>query len=243
VHLELAVVKVAKYGVSPAGDTVEIAERPSGGMSVVVVDGQGSGEAARTISASVATKAAGLIAEGVRDGAAARAVHDYLYSHRRAKVQASLAILSADLAERKLLASRNTACPALYLGEGADEIADEEALVIGVHRMIRPSIAQYPLQPGSALVTYTDGVHQAGRGKGRMLRPEQAAAVLRDAWGQGADGMARALLAAALEADGGRPADDMTVAVLRIEPDEGGERIRSITARYPLGSDPPPSMG
>ena len=39
-HLDIAVAKVRKYAVPESGDTIETIERPGGGISIVVVDGQ-----------------------------------------------------------------------------------------------------------------------------------------------------------------------------------------------------------
>jgi hypothetical protein len=50
-----------------------VVERPNGGLSVVLADGQSSGRGAKAISLLVVRKVIGLLAEGVRDGAAARA--------------------------------------------------------------------------------------------------------------------------------------------------------------------------
>ena len=47
-------------------------ERPHGGLSIVLVDGQRSGRSAKKISNVVARKAVQLLAEGVRDGVVAR---------------------------------------------------------------------------------------------------------------------------------------------------------------------------
>ena len=55
--LELAVAKVGKYATNESGDTVEVVERPHGGLSVVIVDGQRSGKSAKAISNIVARKA------------------------------------------------------------------------------------------------------------------------------------------------------------------------------------------
>lgn len=238
-RLDLAVLKVAKYGVSTGGDTVEVTERPAGGLTAVIVDGQGSGPAAKNISSSVATKAIALIAEGVRDGAAARAVNDYLYSHRRAKVQASMAILSADLLEGTLVFSRNTASPGIFVaGDGRVETDEEEAPVIGVHRMVRPRIRQVPLEAGAALVTFTDGVSCAGRGAGARLGLAEIVQLVQGAWPRGAEAMARSLLERALAADRGRPADDMTVAVLKAEPLGEEGPIREMRVSYPVPAAP-----
>jgi hypothetical protein len=77
--LHVAVAKTPKYATSESGDTLEMIERPGGGLSFVLVDGQRSGRSAKAISNLVARKAISLLAEGVRDGAAARAASDYLF--------------------------------------------------------------------------------------------------------------------------------------------------------------------
>ena len=39
-EVQIAVAKVNKYAVSESGDTLEVVERPSGGLSVVLADGR-----------------------------------------------------------------------------------------------------------------------------------------------------------------------------------------------------------
>ena len=72
-EIQVAVSKINKYAASESGDTLEMIERPHGGLSFVLVDGQRSGRSAKAISNIVARKAISLLADGVRDGAAARA--------------------------------------------------------------------------------------------------------------------------------------------------------------------------
>src|SRR5512142_1154426 len=114
-HLDVAVAKTRKYATPESGDTIEMIERPGGGLSFVVVDGQRSGRSAKAISNIVARKAVSLLAEGVRDGAVARAAHDYLYTHRQGKVLATLNIASVDLVSRTLVLSRNNPVPILVI--------------------------------------------------------------------------------------------------------------------------------
>ena len=42
-EIQIAVAKINKYAVSESGDTLEVVERPTGGVSVVLADGQTSG--------------------------------------------------------------------------------------------------------------------------------------------------------------------------------------------------------
>ena len=58
-ELQVAVAKVSKYAVSESGDTVETIERPHGGLSLVLVDGQRSGQVSATldiVSVDLATR-------------------------------------------------------------------------------------------------------------------------------------------------------------------------------------------
>ena len=124
-ELAVAVAKVSKYATSESGDTFEMIERPQGGLSFVLVDGQHSGRGAKNISNVVARKAISDLAEGVRDGAVARAAHDYLFTYRQGKVSATLNIVSVDLVTRTIVLARNNHCPTIVLApSGVQEMAD-----------------------------------------------------------------------------------------------------------------------
>ena len=47
---QVAVAKSRKYGTLESGDTLEMIERPMGGLSLVLADGQMSGKAAKAIA-------------------------------------------------------------------------------------------------------------------------------------------------------------------------------------------------
>ena len=137
---QVAVAKIPKYASSASGDTIEMIERPSGGLSFVLVDGQWSGKPAKRISNVVARKAISLLAEGVRDGAAARAASDYLYTYREGKVQATLNILSIDLITQTLVITRNSPAPVILVRGGEMALLDSPTESVGTRRGTRPSI-------------------------------------------------------------------------------------------------------
>ena len=60
-EVQFAVAKVTKWATSESGDTLEMIERPHGGLSMVLVDGQRSGKSAKVISNIVARKAVQLL--------------------------------------------------------------------------------------------------------------------------------------------------------------------------------------
>jgi serine phosphatase RsbU (regulator of sigma subunit) len=263
-ELQVAVAKVSKYAVNESGDTVETIERPHGGLSLVLVDGQRSGKSAKAISNIVARKAISLLADGVRDGAAARAAHDYLRTQRSGQVSATLDIVSVDLATRTIVVSRNSHCPVVVVvgPNAALRLLDEPSEAIGVHARTRPVITELPIVLDTHLVIFTDGLLTAGERHGQSLdvpafirdhlqahlplppgahRPTASAKTLSAFQ---AAILADALLARAVELDQGRPGDDVSVVVLSVvarqapDPGPGGWdlAVRRLTIRFPIPS-------
>lgn len=219
-EIKIGIAKVNKYAVSECGDSVEVAERPRGGISAILADGQGSGKAAKITSSLVVNRAAALIAEGARDGAVARTVHDYLYAFKDGKVSCTLTILSADFDTQTLVFSRNSNCPVLVKGQYAIDVYDEEVSPIGVHKRMKPLMYQIPLETGTILVSYTDGIQAAGRKRGRLQDISLILKILEENGPDDVDFIAQSILEQALMLDDYRPGDDMTVVALGV-----GERI------------------
>jgi serine phosphatase RsbU (regulator of sigma subunit) len=236
-EVQVAVAKVGKYAVSESGDSVEMIERPHGGLSLVMVDGQRSGKSAKAISNIVCRKAVSLLADGVRDGAAARAAHDYLRTMRSGQVSATLNILSIDLGTRTIVVSRNSHCPAIVAScTGEIRLLDEPSQAIGIHAGVRPVIAEIPIEPELSVVLFTDGVLSAGE---RYGQPFDSSAFVRERVRQcPADGCARiladALLGRAVELDQGRPGDDITVVVVSVLPRQQTDSVRRLSVRFPI---------
>ena len=232
-HLDIAVAKVRKYAVPESGDTIETIERPGGGISIVVVDGQRSGRSAKVISNMVARKAVSLLAEGVRDGAAARAAHDYLYTQRSGKVSATLNIASVDLESRSLVLSRNSHCPIVVSQAGEPRLLDEPSNPVGVHKGTKPVIVEIPLAPATIVVIYTDGLIAAGERTGQSLDVLQAMRELIPHH-LTARQIARDLLDRALTLDDHRPADDISLVVLSISKFDQRNDVRWLNVSMPL---------
>lgn len=231
-EVQLGAAKVAKYATSISGDTLEMIERPKGGLSAVLVDGQRSGRPARIISNIVARKAVSLLGEGVRDGAAARAAHDYLRTHRSGQVSAELQMVSVDLATQTLVISRNARCPAFVWADDALRVLDDECDPIGIHDYTKPSIVEIPLKPWSFVVECTDGLlHAYGREPAESL-PDTLVRLV--ATHPDAQELADTLLETALRIEAGRPSDDVSVLVVAVRPDTTRDGIRRLSARFPV---------
>ena len=112
----------------------------------------------------VVHKVIALLAEGVRDGAAARAASDLLYTDKKGKVSATLNIISVDLHTGMVALTRNNPAP-FFIGHGEQvDCISEENSPIGFSRNTRPMISEIPVEAGLVLVIYTDGLVHAVRG-------------------------------------------------------------------------------
>ena len=236
-EVQFAVSKISKWASRVSGDTLEMIERPHGGLSMVLVDGQTSGRSAKNISNVVARKAVQLLGEGVRDGAAARAAHDYLYTYRSGKVSATLNILSVDTNTRTIVISRNNEAPVL-VRTAADGfyLLDAESKAVGVHRNTKPVIAEIPIEVGTIVVAFTDGLRHAGSlsGKGRSYDPFIA---LQEIVGCGicdAHAICDRLLEEAMAMDDGRPRDDISVIAISVQESREGDEVRRQSGRLTL---------
>ena len=233
----LAVSKVNKYATSDSGDSVEVVERPNGGISVVMADGQSSGKGAKQVSILVVRKVVSLLSEGVRDGAAARAASDSLFTERKGKVSATLNIVSIDMQTATMVITRNNPLPVL-IASGHEICAfDDECNPIGLYRDTRPLISEVLLDPGLTVVLYTDGLVHAGSRSGESLDIKTFLQTLIeddvDEEETNPQEIADALLAHAVQLDHGRPVDDITVVVIQVTSQKSGS-VRRMTVELPL---------
>jgi serine phosphatase RsbU (regulator of sigma subunit) len=232
-EVQIAVAKVNKYATSESGDTVEVIERPNGGLSIVMADGQSSGRGAKWISTLVVRKVITLLSEGVRDGAAARAASDYLFAERKGKVSATLNILSVDLQTSTLVVTRNNPAPVLLAHDEQIARLNEECTPIGFYRDTRPLISELPLEAGLTAVAYTDGLVHAGCRSGDCMDVSTCLQALLDEGDPSPQTIADSLLEHAMKLDQGRPVDDVSVIVLRVTTHRG-DAVRRMTVRLPL---------
>lgn len=232
-EIRIAVAKINKYASIESGDTLEVVERPNGGVSVVLADGQTSGKGAKTISTMVVRKVISLLAEGVRDGAAARAASDYLFTERSGKVTACLNILSADLQTGTLVISRNNPAPVFVATGDRIECLSAESTVIGTSRNIRPAITEFQLEAGTTVALYTDGIANAGDRYGLSLDVCTLLEAVLEDQEPTSQNIADTILAEAIRLDQGRPNDDMSVVVLRVS-SQTTDQIRRMTVLLPV---------
>lgn len=231
-EVQIGVAKINKYATSESGDTLEVVERPGGGVSIVLADGQRSGKSAKRISNMVVRKVISLLAEGVRDGAAARAASDYLYAERGGKVLSTLNILSVDLQTKTVVITRNNPAPVVFSFNDNYQILDEKSQEVGIYPNTRPVVFEHALESSLCAVAYSDGLVHAGERKKRSVNVESTLSGHLSNL-KSSQFIADEILTQALELEDGRPNDDISVAVLQVLPKQG-DQVRRMSVRLPV---------
>jgi serine phosphatase RsbU (regulator of sigma subunit) len=171
----------------------------------------------------------------VRDGAAARAASDALYTERGGKVSATLNILSIDMQTSTLVITRNNPAPVLLARGETIKKLEEECKPIGFYRNTRPLITEVPLETGLTVVVFTDGIVHAGSRDGRVMDAVTCLQCIIEEGEPSAQEITDTLLEHALKLDQGRPVDDISVIALRVVPRKSENNIRRMIVRLPIG--------
>ena len=105
---------------------------------------------------------------------------------------------------------------------------------LGVNRGIRPVITEVELQPGLTVVMYTDGLTHAGKRRGHPMDVCGAIQAMLEEQEPSPQELADALLTHAVNLDEGRPADDISVVVLMVNPRNEEDQVRRMSVRLPI---------
>ncbi len=234
-EIEIAVSKIDRFGSASGGESLEAVERPNGGVSVVLSKGMQQQKNNKQISNLVVRNVIKLIAEGVRDGAAARAAADALFTDKHGEASASLNILSADIQTCTIVLTCNNPTPMFIIRNGKIDTFTNESSLIGSAGDIRPFISEIPLEADLFIILFTSGFLTAGKDNGRALDiPLSLSSMIEDSHPTSQQ-MADALLSQALKTDQNQPSDDMCVVVMHVLGDQrDGIRRMSVSMPFPL---------
>jgi len=232
-EIQIAVAKIKKYGALESGDTLEIIERPTGGLSVVMADAQVSGKEGKALSSMVVRKVIALLAEGVRDGAASRAASDHLFTERNGEHPVCLNVLSADLETNTIVITRNNPAPMFVAQRNRIEVLSAESVEIGSSRNVRPTISEIPLEPNTLVVMFTDGLLKAGSISGESVDICTLLESFLEEQDPTPQLIADTILSQAIRLDQNRPAEDMSLVVLKVVP-QASDQIRRMTVSLPV---------
>ena len=232
-ELYIAVTKVDKFNQTQSGDTVETIERPNGGISAVLADGRINGESNKAISTMVSHRVIGNISQGVRDGAAIRAVSSRLFAEHNGTVQANLNVVSADLQTDTILVSRNSPVPVFLISDGRVDCLSAECEPIGFRADVLPSIVELPIRPNMAVIVFSDGVFNAGLERSQNLDLCTTIEALIEEEDPTAQELADYLLQQSIRLDDSFPKDDMSIIVMLISP-QSTDNVRHMNVSMSL---------
>jgi len=231
--LRLAVAKTDRFGSGTTGDTVETTERPNGGISLVLADGQEEGQDSKAISTMVSHKIIEYITQGCRDSMAIRAASKDIFKEYNGKVKANLNVLSADLQTNTIVISRNNPVPVFLVTEGQVDTLSDESNPIGDQMDICPSIVELAIMPEMLIIMISDGVYNAGQPETNEMDILTTIEALVEEQEPSAKEIADTLLNRAIRLDNNRPKDDMSVIVMLISP-HSADNIRRMSASMEL---------
>jgi serine phosphatase RsbU (regulator of sigma subunit) len=141
--------------------------------------------------------------------------------------------MSVDQQTRTLVITRNNPAPALLADYENIRILNETSTPIGLYRDTRPVITEINIQPGLTAVVYTDGLVYAGERTGQSMEIATSLQALLDDELPSPQYIADSLLDQAIKLDQYRPADDMSIVVLRVV-EHSGDEVRRMSVRMPL---------
>lgn len=232
-EIRIAVAKIDKYGSGNSGDTVETIERPNGGLSAVLADGQIDGHDNKTISTMVSHRVIDHITNGVRDSAAIRAASNNIFLEHNGSVRANIAVLTVDLQSNTILISRNSPVPVFLVNEDIVDCLSSDSEPIGVRNDILPSIVELQIRAGMKVIVFSDGVYNAGHKTQPSSDFCTTIQALIEEQEPSAQEIADFLLNQAIRLDDGRPKDDMSVVVLLLNP-QSKDLIRRMSVSMTL---------
>lgn len=234
-EIKIAIAKIDKHGSSNSGDTVEMTERPNGGISIVMADAQVDQRESKAISTMVSHRVIDHISGGMRDGASIRTAASQIYSEHQGSVQASLWVISADLQTNTIIVSRNNPMPVFLISEDTVDCLDSESEPIGRRLEVAPSIIELQIRPEMTVVAFSDGVFNAGKNIQQSMDICTTIGAFVEEQEPTAKEIAEFLLNRAIRLDVGQPHDDMSIIVLQVS-SRPSDTIRRMSITIPLES-------
>ena len=232
-EIKFSASKIDQYNSEGSGDTIEVIERPNGGLSLALASGFYNGLSSKMVSYSVVKKVISFIADGVRDGAAARAASDALFTQYNGQSLAALTIISVDLQTDTLVFSCNSPAP-LYLcrNEIVEKMSTEYAL-IGTGLDVRPSITEISIEPGLTIIAPSSGMMKAGEENNQKIDLPASISSLMEIEHPSPSWISDSILNQAIRLEFDQPSVDLSLVVLQISHTQK-DNIRRLSVNIPF---------
>ena len=230
-ELQASIAKANRYSSSEQGDKAELIERPKGGISIILAEGKVGGKRSTPVTMKSVHKLMSIIADGVHDGAASRAVLTGLQHEYQGKASLSLNLISCDLESNTIVITKNNRLPVIMMRDEEIEFLsyDQESESLEMD----PSVYQFPIEIGMTFILFSDGIFSAGSQLNQQIDLRTILEDYLEEEDPTVSELAEFLLTQAVSSDTGRPRDDMSVVVMRIAR-EKANKYRKINIQVPL---------
>jgi len=209
----------AGEGMEVGGDFYDVFALDDGAWALVIGDVLGKGAEAAAVTALARYTLRALAGQSPSPAATLAALNDEMLrqSVDRRFVTAALARLEprAGGGARLVVACGGHPPPVVLRAGGGGEVAGVPGTLLGVEAQVHIEDSEAQLEPGDALVLYTDGVTEARRD--RPLSPQALADALAPRHAEGAGRLAREVVRLAEEGAAVPLRDDLAVLVVALE--------------------------
>jgi PAS domain S-box-containing protein len=208
--------RAAAEGIEVGGDFYDVFPAGPDSWLLAIGDVQGKGPRAAAVTGLARYSIRAAATRGADSRGVLGTLNTALLREERGRRFLTLVYATLDLRSpepRVTVANAGHPRPLVVRADGAVEPLGNHGMLLGVVEDVRVEDSPLDLNPGDALVLYTDGVIEAPHGDG-ILGEEGLIDVLRDCAGASADALAESVLSGALS-EGGSARDDVAVLVLR----------------------------
>ncbi|MBE3580218.1 MAG: SpoIIE family protein phosphatase [Thermoanaerobacteraceae bacterium] len=214
-RVEVGYTSCARQQDLTCGDSFLAAPLEEGRYLLVLSDGMGAGREARRTSHTAVELVKELLAAGFSRELALRLVNMVLLLRSPRESFATLDMAVLDLNQGQAEFTKLGACSGFLVRGQRVLTIKPQSLPVGILEDIPLEVSREEIQPGDVLVMVSDGVLEAHRDPAEKDR--WVAAALKRATESEPQRLAERLLNQAVALAGGSPADDMLVAVARLE--------------------------
>src|SRR4030095_12459608 len=132
-----------------------------------------------------------------------------------------------------IVLTRNNPAPVYICRVDKLDRLNAESIPLGTSRDVRPLITEIALERGLTVVIFTDGIAHAGERRGMPMDVGGTIQSVLEDQDPSPQVLADTLLAQAVRLDDNRPADDISVLVLKVT-SRTGDSVRRMSVRLPI---------
>ena len=212
--LQIGIAKTTKAESSVSGDTLVTTKLEDGKYLVALSDGMGSGKTAKKASKTAITMLEKLLLSGFNKDSSLRIINSSLNTISEEDMYATLDMAVLDLYAENLEFIKNGACPTYVKSNRNVQVLKSLSLPTGILNDIDLVVYDKDLQEGDILVMCSDGILESSEeytNKELWLK-----FLLEEIETDDVQKIADIILQEAIDNNYGKPKDDMTVIVLKI---------------------------